>query len=214
MEAEELLDWIESNCIRTASGCLEFTKRKNPCGYCQLRFRGGIRTVHRIVMCVLYEVDINTPKHVLHSCDNPACCWPYHLRFGTHQDNMDDKKSRGRAANVVTRDTSPNTKLSSEDYKKLSIELSERKLSRAELAVKYNISSTLLSVISIRETGNRQRVGGTNSQAKLTDEKVLRIIEDIKEEKKSLAFIALEYNVSETTISNIKHNRTWKHVAR
>ena len=35
---------------------------------------------------------------VLHSCDNPPCCNPKHLRPGTHADNMADRKRRGRYA--------------------------------------------------------------------------------------------------------------------
>ena len=33
---------------------------------------------------------------LLHSCDNPPCVNPAHLREGTHQDNADDKMDRGR----------------------------------------------------------------------------------------------------------------------
>jgi hypothetical protein len=34
---------------------------------------------------------------VLHSCDNPPCCNPLHLRAGTQGDNMRDASDRGRA---------------------------------------------------------------------------------------------------------------------
>lgn len=41
--------------------------------------------------------DVPDGMHILHSCDNPRCCNPEHLRIGTHQDNMNDKVSRGRS---------------------------------------------------------------------------------------------------------------------
>lgn len=42
-------------------------------------------TLHRGTACVL------------HSCDNPPCCNPRHLREGTMADNMKDRDTRGRA---------------------------------------------------------------------------------------------------------------------
>jgi len=43
-----------------------------------------------------YTGEIQKGRQVLHSCDNTTCCSPHHLRWGTHQDNMNDMKERER----------------------------------------------------------------------------------------------------------------------
>lgn len=37
-------------------------------------------------------------RSALHSCDNPPCCNPKHLRWGTAMDNVQDCINRGRRA--------------------------------------------------------------------------------------------------------------------
>lgn len=59
-------------------------------------YRGWSFTAHRIAYWL--HTGVEPTKIVLHTCDNPRCCNPNHLRHGTHQDNTADMVSKGRAA--------------------------------------------------------------------------------------------------------------------
>src|SRR6266567_1487740 len=50
---------------------------------------------HRVAFWLATGVEPGD-AHVLHSCDNPPCVRPSHLRPGSHLDNMADKVRRGR----------------------------------------------------------------------------------------------------------------------
>lgn len=74
-----------------ANGCWEYRGGRNEQGYGLVRKTRA----HRIA----YE-HANGPiadrRHVLHSCDNPPCVNPDHLRAGTATDNMADCLERQR----------------------------------------------------------------------------------------------------------------------
>lgn len=74
-------------------------------------------------------------KHILHHCDNPPCCNPAHLYQGTHQDNVRDMVSRGRAKfrNAV--------KLSPSDAKAIR----DSNSGASELARIFGVSPSLIS---------------------------------------------------------------------
>ncbi len=52
---------------------------------------------HRVAWGIFTGQEVPYGLDILHSCDNPKCCNPAHLRPGTHDDNMADKAKRGRS---------------------------------------------------------------------------------------------------------------------
>ncbi len=79
--------------------CLIYTGYKNrPEGYGRLRLRRKSMLTHRIVWSTLYG-PIPPGMSVMHTCDNPPCVRPAHLRLGTHAANMQDMVAKGRWVN-------------------------------------------------------------------------------------------------------------------
>lgn len=52
---------------------------------------------HRVAYSCHYG-PIPAGSKILHSCDNPPCCNPAHLRLGTQLDNLKDMNAKGRNA--------------------------------------------------------------------------------------------------------------------
>lgn len=57
--------------------------------------QGKRRPVY-VISLELFTGEEAKARMARHSCDNPKCCNPHHLSWGTHQDNMNDMKERER----------------------------------------------------------------------------------------------------------------------
>ena len=58
----------------------------------------GRYLAHRLVYELEHDIILTPEQLILHSCDNPGCVNPRHLRVGTHEENVKDRQSRGRQA--------------------------------------------------------------------------------------------------------------------
>jgi hypothetical protein len=124
--------------------CLEWTGGRHLSGYGATRAWGKCWYTHRLA---LELEDISTDGHcVIHSCDNPLCCNPAHLRLGTQQDNMADMVSKGRQARGAGH---PCAKLTEQDVHTIR---SIKNISQKEIAENYNLSQKAISLIIKRKT--------------------------------------------------------------
>lgn len=100
-DAEALAAKLYGNCIQNkATGCWEWRGARTKSGYGQIQVTGvGVRLAHRLSHAIASGRD-PVGRLVLHSCDNPPCVNPQHLRDGTHSENMRDAISRGRKTRV------------------------------------------------------------------------------------------------------------------
>lgn len=77
--------------------CWEWEKHKQESGHGQVRRAGRAFMAHRLAYS--FATGLNPEGGVVrHTCDNPACCNPYHLVLGSHADNVADRVSRDRSA--------------------------------------------------------------------------------------------------------------------
>lgn len=121
--------------------CWPWTAALTSTGYGALRPEG--RRVGPVVKAHRYSaqlagMDIDG-KHVLHSCDNPPCVNPAHLRPGTDADNMADLKERGRHVG--------NRKLTADAVRAIRRRLASGDLHRV-IAEDFGVSRPTISVIA------------------------------------------------------------------
>ena len=85
--------------IKTESGCWGWNGATHPAGYGLLgkgrRAEGLIRSTH-VSWLIHKGYAVPVGLIIRHTCDNPPCCNPEHLRIGTHKQNHEDMVKRGR----------------------------------------------------------------------------------------------------------------------
>lgn len=132
----------------TNGGCWLWPK-PNGDGYGKLIVGGKIRKAHRVAW-EFFCGPIPEGLHVLHRCDVPLCVNPDHLFLGTHQDNMDDRKAKGREASFVG-SNHPEAKLDEEAVRFIRSEVASGR-SRRDLAALFGVSYSCICLVMQRRS--------------------------------------------------------------
>jgi hypothetical protein len=90
-DTERFWSFVEKGSERE---CWAWLGCKTHNGYGQVRFDGRARRAHRISWVLANGR--STTLLILHSCDNPSCVNPSHLREGSAAENTADMMERGR----------------------------------------------------------------------------------------------------------------------
>lgn len=134
----------------TRNGCWEFLGPRNAKGYGRLRFQGKKVLVHRKMYELFSGREIPEYLITLHSCDNPPCINPDHLRPGTHRENTLEAELRGRSRHPLGAENGKSV-LNRVSALSMIEDFSTGSFTRRELSAKYGVStSTVDNVLAQR----------------------------------------------------------------
>lgn len=139
--------WERVDADQPEDQCWLWKSFTDPNGYGQLRWKEGKTARYEAAHRFSYKlhnpgVDI-AGQILLHSCDNPPCVNPKHVRPGTYDDNVKDAMAKGRhirGTRVAT------CKLSEPEVLEI-ISLYKSGLSKIQLSEKFSVSRTTISKI-------------------------------------------------------------------
>jgi DNA-binding NarL/FixJ family response regulator len=83
--------------IKSKDECWPWMKGKTRMGYGTFWHEGKSMRANRLALIFSGDLPPYESALSLHSCDNPSCCNPNHLRWGTQAENMSDTVLRKRA---------------------------------------------------------------------------------------------------------------------
>ena len=78
--------------------CWIWTAAKDGNGYGRFWYKDQMRLAHRISY-LLFKNNFTDDLCILHTCNNPSCVNPEHLKEGTHAENMRDVAVAGTHGN-------------------------------------------------------------------------------------------------------------------
>ena len=219
--------WRNVDIRSSQESCWEWKRCRQAKGYGLLRFEPmgelSMQKAHRVAYHLTFG-PIQKGKHVLHKCDNPPCCNPYHLYIGTNHDNAQDRKVRGRqqrGKDVYT------AKLTKEQVRAIREEYISCQTSCEKLAKRYPVNpSSIWLVLTYQSWPNvaqelrdrivmrpKVRCGQDAPRAKLTEHQAREAMRR-HADGEGVAPLAREFGVAYVSMERLIKGKTWKHLSR
>lgn len=88
-------DFILKRSVEMSNGCIEWQGPRDKDGYGRVYFDYKTYPTSRLMARLVYG-EPEPGMFALHSCDNPPCVNPQHLRWGTPKENTQDSVRKGR----------------------------------------------------------------------------------------------------------------------
>jgi len=80
--------------VEISNDCWEWKASIHPNGYGRFNLNGKIVKAHRMAFFFAFGY---WPKVCMHTCDNPKCVRPFHLKNATQLENLRDMSAKGRS---------------------------------------------------------------------------------------------------------------------
>jgi hypothetical protein len=177
---------------------------------------GGVKykRAHRFSYAFYKGGDL-TGMSVCHTCDNPQCVNPEHLFLGDAKKNALDRVLKGRNRIPMGED-SPHAILTEKQVRK--ILLDPRPF--LQIASDYNITAQTISDLKNRRSWKSlsdvtvirsKRIGNRGEKCPVSKLKKEAVIE-IRSSSMRGKDLATKFGVSQQTVTDIRKNRSWKHI--
>lgn len=150
MTDDEFFDWFNQQLIPSENGCLIWKNATQKSrGYGWLWYKGRPMLANRLALQMKLKKDLADNIFACHTCNNPPCCNPEHLKEGTNQENMDYKVSSGRQSRLKGEEN-PDSVLTTEQV--IEIRALQDLFSKRELSEMFSVSSVTIANIIKRKS--------------------------------------------------------------
>lgn len=133
------LDFVQHAAGSDTEECIEWPHEKYKNGYGRLFVKGKFLLAHRVV---LETASGETGAIACHSCNNPSCVNPKHLRWDTQAGNLADRHANGTHPAGAK---NPRAKLTQEQVN--AIRADNR--TRREIAAEYGVSISTITAVKL-----------------------------------------------------------------